>query len=184
MHPVFHKVGENLYRLESTGGYYALLKRGDKQFRRSLKTKDRKLAERRLADLRAKIDNLSLTVDGKVAFSELAAKWLESVQHTIKPSTFKRMQGCVKNLIPFFSGITVRNSTLYRLRGELLLAKGAAASEAEQCFHQAVEIARHQSAKSRELRAAMSLARLWQKQGKREEARRARRNLRLVHGRI
>jgi len=37
--PVFHKVAENLYRLESSGGYYALIKKGDKQFRRSLKTK-------------------------------------------------------------------------------------------------------------------------------------------------
>jgi len=33
--PVFHKVAENLYRLESSGGYYALVKRGGKQFRRS-----------------------------------------------------------------------------------------------------------------------------------------------------
>jgi len=41
----FQKVGQNLYRLESTGGYYALLKRADKQFRRSLRTLDRKLAE-------------------------------------------------------------------------------------------------------------------------------------------
>lgn len=99
------------YRLESTGGYYALLKRGDKQFRRSLKTKDRKLAEHRLADLRTKIDNLSLTVDAKVTFLELASKWLESIQHTIKPGTLRRMQGCVKNLTPFFSGTSVRNST-------------------------------------------------------------------------
>jgi len=38
--PVFHKGSENLYRLESSNGYYALLKRGGKQFRRSLKTKD------------------------------------------------------------------------------------------------------------------------------------------------
>src|ERR1035438_4532287 len=37
--PVFHKVAENLYRLESSGGYYALIKKGGKQFRRSLKTK-------------------------------------------------------------------------------------------------------------------------------------------------
>jgi hypothetical protein len=37
---VLHWVAENLYRLESSGGYYALLKRGDKQFRRSLRTKD------------------------------------------------------------------------------------------------------------------------------------------------
>jgi len=35
-----------------TGRYYALRKKGNKQFRRSLKTKDRKLAERRLAELR------------------------------------------------------------------------------------------------------------------------------------
>ncbi|HUJ43108.1 MAG TPA: hypothetical protein VLW52_05820, partial [Opitutaceae bacterium] len=47
---VFHRVAENLYRLEQTGGYYALVKRGDKQFRRSLKTKDRKLADRRLSE--------------------------------------------------------------------------------------------------------------------------------------
>jgi predicted ATPase len=44
-------------------------------------------------------------------------------------------------------------------------------SEAEECFRQAIEIARRQSAKSLELRAVMSLSRLWQKQGKKEEAR-------------
>jgi predicted ATPase len=38
------------------------------------------------------------------------------------------------------------------------------------CFCQALDIARHQQAKSLELRAAMSLARLWQRQGKRDEA--------------
>jgi adenylate cyclase len=37
-------------------------------------------------------------------------------------------------------------------------------------FHKAIEVAREQSAKSLELRATMSLARLWQKQGKKEEA--------------
>jgi hypothetical protein len=42
-------------------GYYALLKRGGKQFRRSLKTKDRKLADRRLNDLRAKIGCLKIS---------------------------------------------------------------------------------------------------------------------------
>ena len=44
-------------------------------------------------------------------------------------------------------------------------------AEAEACFRQALDIARHQQAKSLELRAAMSLARLWQGQGKRAEAR-------------
>jgi predicted ATPase len=42
--------------------------------------------------------------------------------------------------------------------------------EAEECFHQAIEVARHQQAKSLELRAVMSLSRLWQQQSKKEEA--------------
>jgi adenylate cyclase len=43
-------------------------------------------------------------------------------------------------------------------------------AEAESCFHHAITIARSQQAKSFELRAATSLARLWQSQGQREEA--------------
>ncbi|MGE0885280.1 MAG: protein kinase [Blastocatellales bacterium] len=59
---------------------------------------------------------------------------------------------------------------VFRLRGELLLMEGAAVAEVESCFQQASEIARRQEAKSLELRAAISLARLWQQQGKGEEA--------------
>ena len=44
--------------------------------------------------------------------------------------------------------------------------------EAKACFHKAIAIARHQQAKSLELRAVMSLSRLWQQQGKKDEARR------------
>ena len=44
-------------------------------------------------------------------------------------------------------------------------------SEAEACFLKAIEVARQQGAKSLELRAAMSMSRLWQQQGKRKEAR-------------
>ena len=81
---------------------------------------------------------------------------------------------------------------LYRLKGELLLRQAlgkeasqagpatlsmvpkteqSLATEAEAAFHQALEIARRQQAKSLELRAAMSLAQLWQCQGKRKAAR-------------
>ena len=61
---------------------------------------------------------------------------------------------------------------LHRLRGQLLLQQSSDnATEAEPCFHQAITIAQNQSAKSWELRAATSLARLWQSQGKRDEAR-------------
>src|SRR5439155_11484234 len=78
---------------------------------------------------------------------------------------------------------------LYRLKGELTLAQSSvqglassvpstqhlapstqAEAGAKACFHQAIEIARRQQAKSLELRAVMSLARLWQQQGKQKEA--------------
>jgi predicted ATPase len=61
---------------------------------------------------------------------------------------------------------------LYRLQGELLLTRASAHhAEAETCFQQALEAARRQEAKSLELCAATSLARLWQQQGKQAEAR-------------
>jgi predicted ATPase len=60
---------------------------------------------------------------------------------------------------------------LYRLKGEILLQQATGSSaEAEACFQQALDIACHQQAKALELRAATSLARLWQQQGKRQEA--------------
>jgi predicted ATPase len=60
---------------------------------------------------------------------------------------------------------------LHRLTGALLLARSAETpADAETCFQQALAIARQQQAKSWELRAAMSLSRLWQQQGKRIEA--------------
>jgi len=60
---------------------------------------------------------------------------------------------------------------LYRLKGALLLQQSSDKStEAEACFHHAISIAQSQAAKSWELRAATSLARLWQQQGKRQEA--------------
>jgi predicted ATPase len=60
---------------------------------------------------------------------------------------------------------------LYRLKGALLLQQSSENHlEAETCFHHALAIARHQQARSLELRAATSLARLWQQQGKRQEA--------------
>jgi class 3 adenylate cyclase/predicted ATPase len=60
---------------------------------------------------------------------------------------------------------------LYRLEGELLLAQSVdRVAEAATCFQHALTIARQQQARWWELRAAISLARLWQK-GKRGEAR-------------
>src|SRR5262245_10111915 len=60
---------------------------------------------------------------------------------------------------------------MHRIKGELLLRQPVPdVPQAEVCFQQAVAVARRQQAKSWELRTAMSLARLWQQQGKRAEA--------------
>jgi predicted ATPase len=60
---------------------------------------------------------------------------------------------------------------LYRLKGALLLQQAVPdAVQAEACFQEALAIARQQQARSWELRAATSLARLWQSQGKCQEA--------------
>jgi predicted ATPase len=65
---------------------------------------------------------------------------------------------------------------LYRLRGEFLLEqqekdKKPRGIDVGECFHKALAVARLQRAKSLELRAAMSLARLWDAQGKKDIAR-------------
>ncbi len=60
---------------------------------------------------------------------------------------------------------------LYRVQGELLLLQTTPdVSKAETAFHQALDIARQQHAKSLTLRTAISLARLWQSQGNRQDA--------------
>jgi predicted ATPase/DNA-binding SARP family transcriptional activator len=59
---------------------------------------------------------------------------------------------------------------LHRLQGEVQLVQGEE-DEAEACFRRAVAVARQQEARSWELRASMSLARLLGQQGRREEAR-------------
>jgi tetratricopeptide (TPR) repeat protein len=70
------------------------------------------------------------------------------------------------------TGIGFSEAEMRRLKGELLLlGDDDAASEADQCFRDAIEVARRQSAKSWELRATISLARLLAKQDKRDEAR-------------
>ncbi len=61
---------------------------------------------------------------------------------------------------------------VHRLKGELLLVQSSQnQAEAEACFNRAIDVARRQSAKSPELRAAAGLARLWHQQGKTGKAR-------------
>jgi predicted ATPase len=76
------------------------------------------------------------------------------------------------------TGERASEAELYRLKGELTLKQSGIRGpesevqrEAEACFRKAIEISRRQQAKSLELRAVISLSRLWQHQGKREDAR-------------
>ena len=70
------------------------------------------------------------------------------------------------------TGERSHDAELNRLKGQILLQQSLDnATDAESCFQTAISIAQHQSAKSWELRAATSLAKLWQSQGKRDEAR-------------
>ena len=68
---------------------------------------------------------------------------------------------------------------LHRLRGELHLADTNDEAAAEACFRTAIETARRQPSRAWELRATMSLARLWQRQGRTDDARAA---LAVVYG--
>ena len=71
------------------------------------------------------------------------------------------------------NGERLNEAELYRLQGELLLTQASTQPKLEQAevsMRQALAVARQQQAKSLELRAAMSLSRLWRRQGRSEEA--------------
>jgi predicted ATPase len=69
------------------------------------------------------------------------------------------------------TGERYQEAEIHRLEGELLLQRSISdAAQAERAFQQALAVARRQQARSWELRAATSLARLWQQQGKRAAA--------------
>jgi serine phosphatase RsbU (regulator of sigma subunit) len=63
-----------------------------------------------------------------------------------------------------------QEAELHRLRGELLLAEANDEAAAEESFRRALETARSQKSRAWELRATLSLARLWRQQGRRHEA--------------
>jgi integrase len=104
----FKKVGPNLYRVAS-GRYYGFVKKGGKQFRRSLKTKDPGLAKRRLRALQDKAGRLTPDgTNGSIRFNELAARWLAAKRPDLKASSAGRRATALKALGPYFNGRLVR----------------------------------------------------------------------------
>jgi integrase len=107
---VFHKVAQNLYRLESSGTYYALFKRSGKQIRRSLKTSDPALGRRRLGELRNKVARLNqVRGASKITFADLSKRWLESRRVHLKEKSISRLDTCLKGLMPYLGRVSIRN---------------------------------------------------------------------------
>jgi integrase len=101
------KVGECLYR-NSHGVYFAWFALNGKQIKRSLKTEDKELARRRLAELRQQAGRLHGKEQRNIYFEELTQFWLESIRGEIKETSFRRREGCLKMMSPFFKNLTVR----------------------------------------------------------------------------
>ena len=108
----FQKVAECLYRNESSGGYYAFVKKSGKQIRRSLKTKDRKLADRRLREFREQVTGLDFSKGkAKLTFESMAKRWHKNASVGLKPSAALRKQTCINSLAKYFKGLEVRKIT-------------------------------------------------------------------------
>ena len=95
MKKLFEQVGPCLFRYKGKT-YYARFKSGGKEIRCSLRTTDRKLAERNLADLRAQQSQIDRS-QGKLTLAELCDRYLKTVQHQ-KPRTIERKNAIVKRI--------------------------------------------------------------------------------------
>ena len=110
----FRKVAECLYRNESSGTYYAFVKRNGRQIRRSLKTKDRKLGERRLKEFRGDADKLVSGGRNRMSFTQLGEIWKPVACSNLKKSSADRIGRCLRTLNTFFgdrivSSVTIRD---------------------------------------------------------------------------
>jgi len=108
--PHFKRVGQCLYRNSANNIYYALVKKRGKQHRKSLKTHDRQLAERRLTDFRGQVGrSIAPTKDRNITFKELAEHWLEVAKTRFKASSAHAAAGCINRLNKHFGLLPVRN---------------------------------------------------------------------------
>src|SRR5262245_56072837 len=100
---VFVRVAQNLYRYVRTGTYYAFIKKSGRRLHRSLRTKDRKLAERRLADFKTRSSDLVVSDEANASFGTLPRHWLDVNRPSLSPATAKRKTQYIAALEPFFN---------------------------------------------------------------------------------
>ena len=121
---------------------------------------------------------ISETEAGIATWSQLGARIFDSVWYLLLAKGYARAGRLLEAHEALTTAFRAANGNgehaytaeLHRFDGKLRLAISGAHVEAEQCFRTAIELARQQKAKLWELRAAMSLTRLWQGQGKHKEA--------------
>ena len=127
----FRKVGECLYRY-SNGGYYARVKSRGKEIRRSLGTKDRALAQRKLREFRDEQRHVDAS-RGNLTLAHLCDRWLATKQNC-KPKTFAtkvRVIQAIKDQWP--DGSAQRLRDIVSSQADLFLARfdfGAASQNA------------------------------------------------------
>ncbi len=122
-----------------------------------------------LSHIRSALDT-QLSIGAQVARPHSQAILAEALWHAGR--TEEALQAVEEGLaVSNRNGERYYDVELWRLKGELLKMQDKAV-EAESCFQMGIEIARQQAAKSLELRACTSLARLWQQQNRSREAQR------------
>jgi integrase len=118
----FQKVGECLYRYSSNGVYYARIKSGGKEIRRSLATTDRDTAKRELARLREEQSYVDRS-QGKLSLRELCEQYIKTVQH-LKPATIAQKTLIVRRLQQDWpSGSLIQISKIKPSDAELWLSR-------------------------------------------------------------
>jgi predicted ATPase len=109
-------------------------------------------------------EGLSVVAEALAKVNKNGERWLEAELHRLKGELSLQSQAS--------SGVGIAHQHVSMSEaGTVGGAHPTGDEEAEACFHKAIEIARRQSAKSLELRAVISLSRLWQQQGRKDEAR-------------
>jgi predicted ATPase/class 3 adenylate cyclase len=130
--------------------------------------------------LEGRVEGVALFLDGLEAYRATGHRLALPYYLSILGSVHTRMGRFQEALETLDEGLKTaeanddrfQEAELYRLKGETLLASSDdKAAEAEACFRQALAIARRQQSKAWELRAATSLARLWQRDGRAGDAR-------------
>jgi predicted ATPase len=136
-----------------------------------------------LAELGRREEGIAQMHQGLTAYRATGAELVQPYYLALLAETYGKVGRTKEGLAALAEALTLVDKTgerfyeaeLYRLEGELTLQSSRPGmqsneEEAEACFLKAIDIARRQQAKSLELRAVVSLSRLWQQQGKQQEA--------------